>query len=465
MFLSQKSLNLTNSHTVSTKSAQRRWRLLPRTLRWQTFLLVALLVASVLAMWEEIFRHFEQVQRARDISRMVSSVVNISRAALINADRKRRSSLLIDLTALEGISIYPAEKTDVLTPLPNTRQFRLITASIREQMGAKTRFAASWEGIEGFWVSFKIDENDKDDYWVKLPRDKIERTHALEWVFWTFATLGISLIVAFLTVSRINTPLLKLAAAARMIEHQENPPLMNETGPEEIAELTRAFNQMNHALAQADKERALILAGVSHDLRTPLARLRLGIELSGAPEQDVEAMVADIEDMNRIIQQFLDFARGQTQEPMQPVDLIQLMQECTQPYTLRALPIMLELPKELSTQGYPLLLRRALKNLIDNALRYAGEESPLHVSCDKTSEGYPYIEVADRGPGIPLDQIEHMRQPFTRMESARSNVVGTGLGLAIVDRIAKAHHGEFQLLPRPGGGLIARIVLHVHTQA
>lgn len=432
----------------------------PRTLRWQTFLLVAVLVAVVLATWAEIFRYLEQASRAQDVSRMVTSIVNISRTALINADPKNRSSLLIDLAALEGISIYPAEKGDRIRRLPDTRQFRLITQAIREHLGQSTHFAASWEGLEGFWVSFKIDESDRDEYWVKLPREKIERRYAFEWIFWTGATFLVALGVAFLVVSRISTPLQRLAKATQLISQQKTPAPIQEDGPQEIADLTHAFNQMSQALTQADIDRAMILAGVSHDLRTPLARLRLGIELTGAPESEIDAMVLDIEEMDRVIQQFLDFGRGTPQEPLKTLDLPSLIQDAIQPYLLRELPIQTVLPSKLSIAGRDALLRRALKNLIDNALRYAGDTEPIEVHCGKMPSGEVFMEVLDRGPGIPPDQVDRMRLPFTRLEDARTNANGTGLGLAIVERIVKAHNGVLDLLPREGGGLVARIRLH-----
>ncbi|MDO9598180.1 MAG: ATP-binding protein [Azoarcus sp.] len=427
---------------------------LPRTLLWQTFLLVALLLTLALAAWSQIFRYFEEPPRARDLAQMVVSVVNLTRTALINADAGRRSELLIELAALEGIRIYPAEATDEIRPLQDTRPMRLLVAEVRRSLGEHTRFGSRWKTLDGFWISFRLDPEDLDEYWAMLPQDRLAKPRALEWLSWGGAALVVALLGAFLIVSRIGAPLRQLARAARLVGGGQTPSPLAESGPQEIAVVARAFNQMAGDLARMDADRALILAGVSHDLRTPLARLRLGVEMSGAPEDEVMAMVSDIEEMDRIIGQFLDFGRGAPQEPIQSIDLPRFVAELTEPYRLRGVQLTMSLPEHLEAQVRNLPLRRALANLIDNALRYAGDNQPLDVSVFE-DDGLACIEVADRGPGIDPDQVERMRQPFTRLESARSNTKGAGLGLAIVERVVRAHDGRLDLLPRDGGGLRA----------
>ncbi len=431
---------------------------LPRTLLWQTFLLIALVLILALAAWSQIFRHFQEPARARDLSQMVVSVVNLTRTALINAEVTRRTELLIDLAALEGIRIYPSEPTDELQPLANTRLMHLLTAEIREQLGPHTRLASRWKTLDGFWISFRLDPEDADDFWVMLPAERLEEARPLEWLMWGSVALLVALAGAFLIVTRISSPLRNLARSARLVGGGRKPPALPENGPQEIAVVARAFNQMAGDLARTDADRALILAGVSHDLRTPLARLRLGIEMSGAPDTDVQAMVTDIEEMDRIIGQFLDFGRGDPNEPMQPVNVARMLAEMSEPYRLRGTPIQLDLPDALMLNARALPLRRAVANLIDNAVRYAGSDRPIDVVA-RAQGGEVLIEVADRGPGIPADEVERLRHPFTRLETARSDTKGAGLGLAIVDRIMLAHSGRLELLPRNGGGL--RAVLHL----
>ncbi|MBP6762934.1 MAG: HAMP domain-containing protein, partial [Thauera sp.] len=354
---------------------------LPRTLLWQTFLMVALLLIIALGSWSQIFRYFQEPARARDVAQMVVSVVNLTRTALINADAGRRTDLLIELAALEGIRIYPAEASDELEPLKATRPMRLLTDDVRSQLGAHTRFASRWKSLSGFWVSFRLEPDDQlDEYWVMLPGERIENPSSFDWLMWGVGALVAAMLGAYLIAARMGKPLRQVEDAAKRVGSGETPMPLDESGPQEIAVVAHAFNQMTSALARTDADRALILAGVSHDLRTPLARLRLGVEMSGAPDSEVSAMVSDIEEMDRIIGQFLDFGRGTPQEPPQALDLVQLTREIIEPYRLRGVELRLDAPERLVGCVRPLSLRRALANLIDNALRYAGEDSALDVS-------------------------------------------------------------------------------------
>lgn len=455
--------------TTYRRALQGAVALLPKSLLWQTFCLMALLMVGVLYAWSHIIRHFQEGPRAASTARMVVSVVNLTRTALINAEPARRQELLIDLAALEGIRIYPAESEDRLSPLIKQRGMSLVVKDIRRQLGARTRFASSWEGLEGFWVSFRLDPDDPDEYWVMLPAERLEQASPLEWLGWGAAALLLALAAAYLVVSRVARPLGAVAGAARLVGQGKTPPRLAEQGPQEIVAVAHAFNQMAGDLARLDADRALILAGVSHDLRTPLARLRLGVEMSGAPESEVTAMVTDIEEMDRIIGQFLDFGRDEVAEALQTVDLVALIRDIASSYTRRGVDLRLTLLATAHVSGRELPLRRALNNLVDNALRYAGVDQAIDIVLAQDESGGFRLEVADRGPGIPPQEVERMKQPFTRLDAARTNTKGAGLGLAIVDRTMKRLGGSFKLIPREGGGLRAQLVFvasgtHKQTQ-
>lgn len=431
-------------------------RLMPHTLLWQTFMLIALLLILALAAWSQIFRHFQEPARARDLAQMVVSVVNLTRTALINAEVSKRTELLIDLAALEGIRIYPSEPSDEIVALPDTRPMRLLSTEIRRQLGSHTKIASRWKTLEGFWISFRVDPDDHEDFWVMLPPERLQQTSALDWLMWGGGAMLVALLGAFLVVSRISAPLRNLARSARMVGDGKRPPLLPETGPQEIATVTHAFNQMTGDLARNDAERALILAGVSHDLRTPLARLRLGIEMAGAPDDELQAMVSDIEEMDRIIGQFLDFGRGESAEAPRPTDVVRIVHELAEHYRLRGVILELHLPESLELNVRPLPVRRALSNLIDNAIRYAGEDKPIAVNVARIEQEV-VMAVADAGPGIPAGERQRMLQPFTRLVEARSDTKGAGLGLAIVDRVMRAHAGRIELGDSPAGGLSVKL--------
>ena len=431
----------------------------PRTLLWRIFLLVAVLMLASVAVWSAIFSHFDQASRGRQTAQTVVSIINLTRTALLNADPALRKDLLLDLATLEGIRIYPAEDDDKTTPLDDTAVLRRVIEDVRLQLGADTRFASSWEGLAGFWVSFRIkgdDPADNAEFWVMLPSERVMRPHALEWMWWGAAALCLAMLGAYMIVSRLNRPLKAMAAAARTVGRGEMPPRLSESGPAELADLAHAFNQMSHDLQQLDADRALILAGVSHDLRTPLARLRLGVEMCGADPADVDAMVSDIEDMDRIIGQFLEFSRVDGGETLAPLDLAALADELSALYARRGFPLTVRSSGSSLVTARPQALRRAVTNLIENAINYTGAAPELETG---STGGRPFIRVLDRGPGIPASETERVKRPFTRLESARSNTKGSGLGLAIVDRIVRGQHGEFRLGPREGGGLDACILL------
>lgn len=428
-------------------------KLLPSSLLWRTFLLLAVLVVATSVGWFEILRASGLEPRARAISQNLVSIVNLTRTALIASQPDRRHELLAELADREGIQIYPAEPGERTAPLADHPLVRLVTDAMRKQLGANTRFASEREGKPGFWVTFRIDD---DEYWVRVPRERVERRVALQWLGWGALASLLSLLAAYLIVSRVNRPLRALAAAASVIGRGKMPEPVSEGGPDEIRTLSHAFNQMSRDLARLDADRALILAGVSHDLRTPLSRLRLGIEMSGSDPHLREGMTADIEEMDRIINQFLDFARTDGGEAFQRSDLSAIAAEVVEHFHRRGKAVEARVA---SLPGLPLqkmAMRRVILNLVDNALRYG--EKGVSVAT-RAEAGEAVLEVADRGPGIPAAEVERLKQPFTRLEVARSDKGGAGLGLAIVERVARAHRGSLDLLAREGGGLIARIRL------
>ncbi|MCU0896068.1 MAG: ATP-binding protein [Burkholderiales bacterium] len=426
---------------------------MPRTLLWRTFLLIAVLIVASVASWFQIFRVSEREPRARLTAQTIASVVNLTRAALVNASPENRRTLLADLSEIEGIRVYPAEPGDAFVAPPDRPFFQLVGEELRRQLGPATRVAVERDGERALWVSFAIED---DEYWVAMPRERLERKQALQWLWWAAAALLLALAGAYLIVSRVDRPLRQLAAAAREIGRGRQPAPLPESGPVEVETLARAFNQMSRDLARLDDDRALILAGVSHDLRTPLARLRLGVEMSAGDPHLESGMVADIEDMDRIIGQFLDFARLDGGEPPESVDLAALASEVARHYREAGHALETDLPAMAPIALRRVPFRRVMTNLLDNAFRYGDGVVSLRT---RRAGDNVVLEVLDRGPGIPADEVERLKQPFTRLETARSGQGGSGLGLAIVDRIVRAHGGRFELLPREGGGLVSRVTL------
>jgi len=429
--------------------------LVPRTLLWRSVLLIALLLVIAHLAWLQIFRVSEREPRARQVAQQIASIVNLTRAALITAQPAKRFELLDELSKEEGIQVYSGERGERITPLPDRPFLRLVETEVRRQLGAGTRLAAGRNGIRGAWVSFRIDS---DEYWVYMPRSRLERADPLRWLGWGVLVLALALLGAYLIVARINRPLRELARAAGEIGRGRTPVPVSETGPEEIRTLARAFNSMAADLKRLDEDRAMLLAGVSHDLRTPLSRIRLGLEmLDGKGDAALKAgLVQDVADIDAAIGQFLDFARLAEGEAAVPTgDLNVIVREVCERYARAGNRVSTQLERLPPLALRPSAIQRLISNLVDNALRHGSPEVEVATRMENSRA---VIEVLDRGPGIPPGESENMLLPFTRLDRARSTS-GTGLGLAIVDRIARLHGGSVQLLPREGGGLRARVEL------
>ena len=299
-----------------------------------------------------------------------------------------------------------------------------------------------------------------------LPKDRVRHGLPFHLLGWGILALSMSLAVAGLIVAHITRPLRILAEAARRVGQQQDPFLLPSQGPTEVQQVMSAFNRMSDDLREHESERAEVLAGISHDLRTPLARLRLEAELNLVDEQSRQAVVADIEQMDSIIAQFLDYARSEDGEPATECDIVDLLHELAEHASALGKPIELSIPADFPdnfTASFPAkALRRSLQNLLENAWKYGQDESTgtSSVTLAVALDGQTLIlSVRDHGQGIPEGSEEFLKRAFKRIDTARTNASGTGLGLAIVDRFARRQGGCLSLDNHPKGGLIAQIKL------
>jgi two-component system, OmpR family, osmolarity sensor histidine kinase EnvZ len=267
----------------------------------------------------------------------------------------------------------------------------------------------------------------------------------------------VSTVGAYLLISRLNPQLQAVVEASRAIGRGQVPAPIDLAGPLEIQELSRCFNQMSEGIQRLDAERRLMLAGISHDLRTPLVRLRLNVEL-GRPELSPDAadsMISEIKEIDAILTQFLEFARDESHEPLQPIDINMLVMDVCARYRRCGHEVRAVLGPAGIAQVREVAVRRLLTNLIDNAVRYGEKE--VEVATSRDGEQI-LLCVVDRGPGIQSTYPEELIKPFAREDASRSKP-GTGLGLTVVDRIARAHGGSVKLQNRPGGGLQVLVTL------
>jgi two-component system osmolarity sensor histidine kinase EnvZ len=425
----------------------------PESLLARAFLLIVVLIVVSLAASAAMFRHVENEPRAQQMAQLVVSVVNLTRAAVLSSAPEWRGALLAELDAAEGLQVQMAEDGDAISPLQTERSdLRLMVSKVRAVLGNDTEFASERNGIAGLWVSFYIGD---EKFWVALPKERIEYPVSQVLLAGGGVVLMLALFGAYLIARQVALPLGRLAKAAQQVGSGQTPTTLPESGAREMVAVARAFNRMSTDLAAHERERALVLAGISHDLRTPLARLRLAAEMS-ADESLCAGMHEDVEQMDSVIQQFLDYARLDSNETAKATDVAQLVNRVAQQYAARARSLALDIQPVDLLAVRPLLLERALVNLLDNAIKYGGGE--ITVRLAQTQQAVE-ISVADRGAGIPEHERETVKRPFVRLDAARSDATGSGLGLAIVARAAQLHGGQFILSDNPEGGLLAKLML------
>ncbi len=440
------------------QQARSRWGL---SLFWRTFFLLALLLIGSVMAWLQTLRSLEFEPRAIQTAQQIASLVNLSRAALIHADSIARVSLLKTMTEQEGVRIVPREPTDSFEPFDNDTLGRRITLELVQRLGPGTQLANSVNQIEGLWVGFTIDD---DNYWMRTDRERFNRTAGRTWLIWLLTAAALSLAGAALIARRINRPLKQLSfAASRVREGDFEASTLDETvATSEIRAVNIGFNRMTEKLAKIEEDRAIMLAGISHDLRTPLARLRLETELSVSDAQARENMAADITQLDAIIGKFLDYARPD-KVPLSDVTLKEVLDACLFGVRKRSdMRIEIDLADDLHVQADGVELGRVLSNLIENAGRYGKSLSSGIAEIDITAyarDKWVLLHVRDHGLGVAPEQIPNLTKPFYRGEAARTAANGAGLGLAIVEKTVSRMGGSFSLSNASSGGLVATIRL------
>lgn len=305
--------------------------------------------------------------------------------------------------------------------------------------------------------------NDYPEHWFKLQLSGIDEAKFSPLIFYLVLIGGLSVAGGVLLANWLNRPLKALTAAARQVGHGSYPEPLAERGASEIIEVTRAFNQMSKGVRQLEQDRNLMLAGVSHDLRTPLTRIRLATEMM-SPDNDflAEGIVHDIEHMNSIIDQFIEYVRTDQQGEHIEEDLNDLIHEVVANVPASwSKSLSMELHKVRPVAMRAISIKRVLLNLLENAERYG--RSQILIKSGFIDNGKRVcFSVEDDGPGIPEAQMEHFFQPFTQGDVARGSGSGSGLGLATIKRIVERHQGQIRTARSELGGLQVQVCLPVH---
>jgi two-component system osmolarity sensor histidine kinase EnvZ len=365
----------------------------------------------------------------------------------------QRAAYQAELLAHQRIEIEPAWRIEAGHPslLPYVH---MLESALSERFGARAtidekagRYLATVR-LQGQAIRFGF------------TRDRIGTDPAM--AFWVVAggSLLLGLVAALLVARGLTRPLDRLARATARVGRGGDFDPLPEEGPAELARLSREFNRMTATVRELLENRTIMLAGVSHDLRSPITRLRMALELCRSrPDAKLLArMEADLEKMDALIGAFLEFSRGVGAEPAEPVNLPTLLHELADAARMHGATVRVYAEQECTREVAPLALHRVLANLVENAVRYGGNESIelALVNCAQPT----VIEVCDRGPGVPPDKREEVFRPFVRLDSARGHVEGgSGLGLAMVRQIAQAQGWRVELADNTEGGTVARVTI------
>ena len=452
------------THPTSLETAPAPLELRPSrgfSLFWRTFFFLALLLVGCIVAWLQTFRALEYEPRALQSANQLASLVNLSRAALVHSDSIARVSLIKTLADEEGLRIAPREPNDTYRLYDTDVLSRNVAERLSGRLGPDTLVAREVNGAPGLWIGFTIDG---DPYWLLTDPSRIGPVAGTTWLIWLGTAALLSLTGAALIARLINHPLKKLSfAASRVREGDFNASQLNETvATSEIREVNIGFNRMAQRLSKIEQDRALMLAGISHDLRTPLSRLRLETEMSVADPAAREHMAADIEQVNSIIDKFLDYARPDHLNP-ERVSLNQVIDAAVFAMGDDERNVFTtSIPPDTLVMGDAVELQRVFANLLENACRY-GRDPHTGVArveiAAKSKDDWVLIKLRDHGQGVDPEILEQLTQPFFRGDVSRTSATGTGLGLAIVDRAIARMGGRFALANSSTGGLSAHLKL------
>lgn len=350
----------------------------------------------------------------------------------------------------------PGEVADFVRMLP---YYQLLETALAKRLGEPVvlRASRSDTGEEWYWADIPVEEGIVR---VGFPASRVDvqpwLAMLLIFLVGTLVTLGTSAGLA----GWLIRPLERLVSATQRIGQGRRPEPLDENGPEELATLAREFNRMGEQVEELLANRTTLLAGISHDLRTPLARIRLALGmLSEKPDRDlIERMQHDVEGMNDLIARCLEVSRDFAEQDSVELNLCDLLAEVVGEFAHTGVEIRGRKGADCHLRIRPLALKRILANLVDNAVRY-GEGQPIDIEYRIETDRVE-ICVLDHGPGIPESEREAVFRPFHRLEPSRSSRTGgSGLGLAIVRQLANANSWQVELFPRQGGGTAACVRL------
>lgn len=459
-----------------SKKIHKPWRFWPYSLAARTGLLLIIGIGLVEACglmihtldrldFDRTTQEQEAANRATAIYRDISEVDSVDRLDEIN-----------DLDPIHGFTIFLSNQPDLqkISPLSQkleqTVSHLLTTVLFPPELRPAQIIAASDRNTHRSAIAFQLPDDKKwlnISYTLTSPNPFTSATFPI--AFFVMATA--TGLLTLWGVRRLIAPVGTLAAAAERLGQDVNAPPLPEAGPLEVARAARAFNNMAHRINRFVNDRTQLLLSIGHDLRTPITRLKLRSEFIEDPALQTK-FIADLDELEAMIKATLDFGRDNTRhEPIASLDLTKLLKTLiyelkeTHPDKKEAI-LLCEPAPHLTIKARPISLKRALQNLMENALHYAGNVSVTlkieHTAMTKDlhHDRRVVILIEDDGPGIDEDSLDQVFEPFVRMETSRNRATGgTGLGLSITRNIIHGQGGDVTLSNRQPHGLCAKVTL------
>lgn len=424
------------------------WTMLkPKSAVWRTTLVISIVLVvsqylSLAFFWWNLYLP-EMRQHAHYVAVNLSLLRDAEQQALKNPQALEMHEWIQRSTGIEVIrdpETFPSLKDKPLAEFFTQELERQLSIELGEKIDVYFEFKPK----PRLWLYIPS----LKDVWVREPLLFFAQYNPFIIIAWIIGVPLMAIVAIVILVRQLNRPLKRLQLAAlRVAKGQHATMLETKRGPSEIRAVNAAFNQMTYDIQQATKDRTVMLAGISHDLRTPLTRLRLTAEIM-ADKDLAEGMILDIQDMDEILEQFISFMRDGSDEALELIDMNQILTEVAAQFSAQTVI-------EFSPEPLPdilikrLAIKRMVGNLVNNALRYG--KAPIVLSAIQARQQL-VLTVRDHGVGIEESQIPELLQPFVRGEAARTTQ-GTGLGLAIVSRIVKIHKGTLDIRNHPDGGL------------
>ncbi len=404
-----------------------------------------------------VIAYYMMIPVARRSASDLTDFLLLSARALTNLPEGEQALYQEELRAQKDLILSPApdstSESSVYQPY-----VRLLGHALAEhtgqpvRMGVETRDGSSW-----YWIDFM---SGNQRFRAGFAEQRIG-VHAPPAIF-LILLLGtaLTLVTTLLMARRLTQPLSQLAAAAERIGQGKSPEPLPETGPNEVVTLTRTFNQMARQVKALLANRTILLAGIAHDLRTPITRMRLALEMLPPPADPeiVASMRRAVDNMAHLVAQSLEFSRGIEKDTSQLIDLCAFIADLVEDARRSGGDIHWQACRPCVRRVSPTALRRILANLLENAVRYGGG-GPIEVACVAAGKRLT-VSVSDRGPGIPADELEAAFEPFYRVDKSRNSVTGgSGLGLAIARQLADRHGWSLAIRLRDGGGLVVLLTI------